>query len=84
MLFRLLLSSICLLVAGCTTPPPPTAMGDEAARAARARYRTVQEAQRPQTVSGDYELIPVTRPESSADGIIRKSYTDTLRIPRTK
>jgi hypothetical protein len=83
MLLRLLFSSICLLVAGCATPPP-IAKGDEAARAAQARYRALQEAQRPRPVSGDYELISVTRPESSEDGIIRKSYSDTLRIPRTK
>lgn len=85
--YRLLPSLICILVSGCATPHPVENTGEEAsraaARAARERYRAVQDAQRPAPANRDYEIITVTRPESTEDGVIRTPFTDTLRIPRT-
>ncbi len=85
--YRLLPSLICLLVSGCATPQPVDNTGEDAARAtarsARERYRAVQDAQRPAPANRDYEIITVTRSESTEDGVIRKPFTDTLRIPRT-
>lgn len=85
--YRLLPSLICLLVSSCATRQPVENTREEAARAAvrsaRERYRAVQDAQRPAPANRDYEIITVTRPESTEDGVIRTPFTDTLRIPRT-
>jgi hypothetical protein len=85
--YRLLPSLIWLLVSGCATPQPANTTGDEAARAAarsaRERYRAMQDAQRPAPANRNFETITVTRPETIEDGVIRKPFTETLRIPRT-
>jgi len=83
----LLLSTFALvLLAGCaTTRPPATSDLAEraAASAARARYRAIQAAQQAVPVTSEGELLPLTRPERTEDGIILHASTYHLRLPRT-
>ena len=85
--YRLIPRLICLLVSSCATPQPVENTGEEAARAAvraaRERYRAVQDAPRPAPANPEYEIITEPPPESTEDGVIRQPFTDTLRIPRT-
>ncbi len=83
----LLLSTFNLvLLAGCaTTRPPVTSDLAEraAAAAAQARYRAIQAAQQAAPVISDGELLPLTRPARTEDGIILHASTYHLRLPRT-
>lgn len=74
-----------LFTSGCasTRKHPETATSEHAdAAAARARFAARQAAQRPALPSGDFELLPITRPERTTDGIIRTPSMDYIRIPR--
>lgn len=78
-------SLLVFLTAGCTSPVPPAAQDDAAlfrAVAARARYRALQEEQKPQPAP---EFVPVRleRGAFTEDGVTRMGSSVEIRIPRT-
>lgn len=82
---RIMLPSLLIfLTAGCTGPVAPTA-GDEAAlaraEAARARYRALQDEQKPKPAP---EFVPVRleRGAYTEDGVARTGSTIEILIPR--
>jgi hypothetical protein len=82
---RPLLFASLIVLTGCSTGArkgtTPTA-ADLAGLAARERYRAIQDAHRPAPPPGEFELIPIRRPERSEDGILRIESIEHLRVPR--
>lgn len=82
---RIMLPSLLIfLFAGCTSPVAPTARDDAAlarAEAARARYRALQDEQRPKS---EPEFVPVRleRGPHTEDGVAHTGSTIEIRIPR--
>ena len=82
---RIMLPSLLIfLTAGCTGPVTPTARDDAAlarAEAARARYQSLQEGQKPKPAP---EFVPVRleRGPHTEDGVARTGSTVEILIPR--
>jgi len=82
---RLWLNLILLLaLTGCVTrqPLPPDDLEQARREAVQARFRALQEKQKPAPLP-DFEYLPIPRPEHAEDGIIHAPFTDYVRIPRT-
>lgn len=77
---RYLLPSL-LILTGCVSPAKFSPITVAAAEEAKARYRAIQEAQKPPPPA-DFEILPLMRPERTEDGITRAPSTDYVRIPR--
>lgn len=78
-------SLLILLLAGCTMPVTRTGPDEAAlarAEAARARYRALQDEQKPKTAP---ELVPVRLPRGShiEDGIARTGAETVILVPVT-
>ena len=74
-----------LFAAGCASnrkAPVAEAAERAEAAAAQARFAAVQASQRAAVPTSDFELLPLTRPERTEDGLIRTPSTDYIRIPR--
>ncbi len=83
---RLWLNLILLLVlTGCATrqPLPPDDLEQARRDAVQARYRALQEKQKPAPLS-EFEYLPIPRPEQVKDGIIHVPFTDYVRIHRNR
>ena len=77
-----LLASISLLT-GCATPR--VALGDAALAqraAAQSRYWAIQDAHQTAAPAGEFELLSLTRPARTENGIMREASTETIRVPR--
>ena len=85
----LLLLVPLLLLSGCAAWPTgrarevaPSAEERAAGEAVRARYRAIQEAQRPKPAPSDTEIVTITRPTSSENGVIREATVEEVRVLR--
>lgn len=81
-----LLSLVGILVTGgcVSTRRDPVAEAAERAdaTAAQARFAAIQASQKPTGRMSDIELLPLSRPGRTEDGIIRTPSTEYVRIPR--
>lgn len=78
-----------LLLSGCVAWPTsshsnvePSAEERFAADAVRARYRAIVDAQQPKPASSDSEIVTITRPARSEDGVIREATMEEIRVLR--
>jgi hypothetical protein len=83
---RIMLPSLLVfLTAGCNNPVPPVERNDTAlvrAEVARARYREIQEAQKPQPAPA-FVSVRLERGAFTEDGVTRTGSSIEIRIPRT-
>jgi hypothetical protein len=78
-------SLLALLIAGCSTPVPPGGPDDAAlarAEAARARYRALQDEQKPKP-SPQFVPVRLERGPYTENGVARTGSVTVIFVPRT-